>query len=270
MDYKILSKVLDNRLKDVVLDKIIEPCQTGFMEGRFILTNVLKLMTIMDETSRKKMTGLVMAIDFEKCFHMIEHCAIRGKLQYFGFGPKYIKWVMLLFTNFEVCTQNNGYVSEWLKPTRGLHQGCCISPHLYLLMGQLFADLFSKNKEITGIQLHNIMNLLSQFADDTNIYLKNADKLREVSQTLKVAENSLGLKVNYDKTMIYRIGASNEAIPQRYMQTVYAWNEPPIHTLGIDVINDPEKMLELNLKPVSQQVDTVLKTWGGKRLTLMA
>ena len=41
LDYKILSKALDNRLKGLVLNKIIEPYQTGFMEGWNIFTNTV-------------------------------------------------------------------------------------------------------------------------------------------------------------------------------------------------------------------------------------
>ena len=45
-DYKVLSKILDNRLKKV-LNCVIQDYQTGFMEGRYILTNILKLMDVM-------------------------------------------------------------------------------------------------------------------------------------------------------------------------------------------------------------------------------
>ena len=68
----------------------------------------------MGEAEQKQVTGLIMSIDFEKCFDMIEYCAIKGGLEYFGVGPKYIKWVMLLFNEFELCAQNNGHITEWM------------------------------------------------------------------------------------------------------------------------------------------------------------
>ena len=138
IDYKILSKVLDNRLK-TVLPNLIQEHQTGFMEGHNILTNIVKLLEIMSETQRKSIVGLIMSIDFEKCFDMIEHQAICGALEYFGFGPNYIRWVMLLFNKFELCSQNNGYISNWWSSSRGCHQGCYISPHLFILN---WADVF--------------------------------------------------------------------------------------------------------------------------------
>ena len=116
LDYKILSKGLDNRLKRV-LPSIIVDYQTGFMEGRNILNNILKLMDIMSEAQRKQISVIVMTIDFDKCFDMIEHEAVQGALKYFGFGPVYSRWVSVLFQDFELCTQNNGFISNWIKPT---------------------------------------------------------------------------------------------------------------------------------------------------------
>ena len=104
IDYKIISKALDNCLKQV-LPYLIEPYQTGFMEGRNILTNIIKLMQIMTNAQRQKIAGLVLAIDFEKCFDCVEHTAVKGALEYYGFGPNFIQWIMILFTEFEVCTQ---------------------------------------------------------------------------------------------------------------------------------------------------------------------
>ena len=78
------------------------------MEKHYILNNVMKLLQVIDCAAKKKMEALILSIDFEKCFDMIVHNAIRGSFKYFGFGETYIDWIMVLFTNFEVCTQNNG------------------------------------------------------------------------------------------------------------------------------------------------------------------
>ena len=202
-----MSKILDTRLKDLVLDQIVQKFQTGFMTGRFILENVLQLMDIMDITARHKMMSLVMAIEFEKCFDKVNHSAITGSMHYFGIGDGFIDKVMLLFTKFKLCTQSNGYISDWMVPSSGLHQGCCISPHLFLLTGQVFAHLLETNENIHGIRAHNIMLLLSQFADDTNLFLEaTSNVINAVTDSLTIAKSNLGLKVNNEKTTLYRIG----------------------------------------------------------------
>ena len=150
MDYKVLAKALDNRLKSVLPD-IIANTQTGFMSQRYILTNIVKLIQLMNYADAKKTQALVMLINFQKCFDSISHTAIEGSLRYFGVGQWFIDYVKLLFNNFELCTQNNGYSSHWICPQRGVHQGCLISPHLYNCCGQVFADLLQQNNQIDGI-----------------------------------------------------------------------------------------------------------------------
>ena len=137
-----------------------------------------------------------------------------------------------------------------------------------VIVGQLFADLFEQNDSIEGIQFHNIVNLLSQFADDTNIFVKNQTSLDAISQTLKVAEGNLGLKVNYDKTQVYCIGSLTQSNVEDYMQSMYAWSEPPVLSLGIEVITNLNLMSELNLKPLIPRVEAVLKGWRHRHLTL--
>ena len=74
------GKILDPPL---VLDKLVAPYQTGFMEGRNMLTNIIKLMEILQDSQRQQIAAIVMSIDFEKCFDMIEHLAIESALRLF-------------------------------------------------------------------------------------------------------------------------------------------------------------------------------------------
>ena len=267
LDYKILSKVLDTRLKLLVLDTIIEKYQTGFMSGQFILENVLKRMEVLDYSARNKLQNLVMIIDFEKCFDKVDHKAISGSMRYFGIGEHFIHMVMLLFTKFELCTQNNGYILEWMAPSSGLHQGCCISPHLFLITGQVFAHILESNPNIEGVKIHDVILLLSQFTDDTNIFLKaSAPVIAAVTESLAHAEGNLGLKVNYDKTTLYRMRSLINTKATLYTQKQFKWAYPPIYSLGINV--QLAGMAATNLAPVIDKMDCVIEQWRLQDLTL--
>ena len=107
-----------------------------------------------------------------------------------------------------LCTQNNGNVSEWFELQRGCHQGCPIAPHQFLICAEVMAELLRNNQKIKGINIGNCINLLSQFADDANLFLRyKVETLNAVSDTLHTVKLNTGLKVNYDKTSIYRIGS---------------------------------------------------------------
>ena len=168
-DYKLLAKVLAVRMESV-MDMLIGPQQTGFMKGRSITHNILKTKEIVASLNRAPKPGVVVSIDFEKCFDRVEYCSIRGSLRYLNFGENFIQWVFLLFNDFYICTKNNGYFSDYIKKTRGVNQGCPASPSLYNLNGELIAHLLKKNADVKGLTLHNILNVLAQFADDTAVF----------------------------------------------------------------------------------------------------
>ena len=148
----------------LVLQYIIDEDQAGFMEGRTIATNIYKTIEVIKYINDKQIPALIMSIDFEKCFNRIEYAAVRESLQYFNFGPKFTSWVML-------CTQNNGFISPWFSPTHSVHQGCCLVPCLYLLCGQVLSHKIKENTNIKCIQVYDVMALLSQFTDDTTLFL---------------------------------------------------------------------------------------------------
>ena len=67
------------------------------------MMNVIKLMSIMTHSDQQRVQGLIMSIDFENCFDMVDHMAIEGLMIYFNFPEEYICWTMLLFTHFQLC-----------------------------------------------------------------------------------------------------------------------------------------------------------------------
>ena len=177
---------------------------------------------------------------------------------------------MLLFKDFQVCTQNHGFISPWINPTRGVHQGCCISPHIFVVCGQVFAHLFEQNQNIKGLVIHEIYNLLLQFADDTTFLLEATEQaISATTSTLEIAQLNLGLKVNYDKTNLYRIGSLQNTAAICYMQRSYNWKDPPVENLGIFITTDLLEMARQNLLPLRDKVRARLGFWEHRSLTLM-
>ena len=173
-----------------------------------------------------------MTIDFLKGFDYIEHSSIFATLKYFNFGENFSQWVKLFFTDFYIQTQNFGELSTPFLKERGTNQGCNLSPFCFLLCAEIMARKLKQNDTIKGIDVEGTRCLISQFADDTTLFLSYDQKtLEAVIKTFAEIAKSIGLTINYDKTVIYRIGSlantntkiyTTKEFNSRFSQT--SWN----------------------------------------------
>ena len=85
--YKLLAKVLANRLKKVV-GKVVSPAQNAFVMGRQILDASLIANEVIDSWQKRKEKGLICKLDIEKVYDNINWQFLLKVLQKVGFGSK--------------------------------------------------------------------------------------------------------------------------------------------------------------------------------------
>ena len=90
--YKILTKVLANRIKKV-MGKIISQSQFAFVEERQILDAVLIANEVVDSTLRRKESGLVCNLDIEKAHDNISWEFEFQVMDSMGFGNRWVSWI---------------------------------------------------------------------------------------------------------------------------------------------------------------------------------
>lgn len=178
-DYKILAKVLAIRLQKVI-SKIIHPDQVGYIKGRNIGDNIRAMIDILSITKNEMNPGIMLLIDFEKAFDSIAWSFLFKTLTFFNFGDTFIQYIKLLYTSPLCCVTNNGFNSEYFELSRGIRQGCPISALLFLLCAEVLACNIRSDREIEGITLRRRELRITQFADDTCLYLKDIPSLEKV------------------------------------------------------------------------------------------
>ena len=93
----------------------------------------------MEYTETKKLPGIQLFIDFCKALDTIEWNFIHKCIELYNFGPKIIKWISILYNNVERGVMNAGFMTNYFKVSRGVRQGCPLSPLLFVLPVKMLA-----------------------------------------------------------------------------------------------------------------------------------
>ena len=209
-DYKIFSKCIAIRFQSV-LDKIIHPNQTGFMKGRNISDHIRCIDDTINLCNKLELPGMVISLDFEKAFDSISKQTIIDALKIFNFGPNLIKLVETLIANSESCIQNKGNLTEWFPVNKGVRQGDCCAPLLFLLVVEIMAIKIRSCDKITGLSFARF-NLetspikILQYCDDTSLFLKSNNELYEAIKIIEDFYKISGLRLNRSKSMGLGVG----------------------------------------------------------------
>ena len=204
--YKIASACIAERIK-TALTELISDDQTGFISGRYIGENTRLIYDILHITDEQDIPGLLLIVDFEKAFDSISWKFINHTLNFFNFGDSIKRWINLFYTDIQSCVIQNGFLSEPFNVKRGCRQGDPLSPYIFLLCEEILSRQFKANTEIKGIEIAGTKYLLSQFADDTTIFLDGTENsLNEALKILKTFAIASGLKLNSSKTRAIWIG----------------------------------------------------------------
>ena len=268
-DYKILAKAISNRIK-THLTMLIGKEQSGFVPGRNISRNIRIAIDIEDYTERHDINALLLSLDFLKAFDRVEYQSLFKALKYFNFGDKIIKWIQLLFSEMKLYNTNNGFAGDPFTPTRGLFQGNPVSPTGFILIIELLAIKLRANSKIRGIKIGALEHLFSMFADDVDIYLSNSPQsCQSLINTIKTFEAISGLKVNYDKSTVYRLGSAKRSNAKDISLQKSIWSEGSVDILGFQLANTQKERIDLNIPPLLQKTKTILNIWKMRDLSLI-
>jgi hypothetical protein len=105
-----------------------------------------------------------------------------------SFNLPVIDWIMGCVTSGSFAVLINGSESKFFKPTRGLRQGCYLSPLLFLIIAEGLSRAILEAKRvraITGVNMGRALSLSHLlFVDDallfSNVTIWEANKLQEI------------------------------------------------------------------------------------------
>ena len=200
VDYKIASKAVTNRLL-TVLPSLIHTDQSCGIKDRNSIVNNHLLQHVVDDLNQPGIGGAILSLDQEKAFDRVDWPYLLRVLHCMNFGDSFCKWISIFYTHISSCVMINGVQSEAFYVSRGVRQGCPLSPLLYVLMAETIPCAIRSNAAIDGICLPgNKCFKVCQYADDTSLIVLSDRALIEVFDTFCRYQLASDAKLNAKKS----------------------------------------------------------------------
>jgi hypothetical protein len=247
-----------------VLPSVINQDQSAYLKGRYIGENIRTITDIIDYCKSKRLSAILLLIDFEKAFDTVNWQFLEQVLKKFNFGEIFRKWVKILYTDVKSYIVNNGHFSDYFQILRGVRQGCPLSAYLFLLIVEMLAVNIRNSQNIKGIKLRTKEIKICQLADDTTLILENEESILHVKNMLNDFEKISGLKTNMDKTQAFMIGKHMRFKDDYGLK----WNDGPIHILGLYICQTEKESVKYNFEPNITKMKSIFNLWKQRNLSL--
>ena len=210
--------------------------------------------------------GILLFIDFRKAFDTIEWNFIHKCIELYNFGPNITKWISILYNNVESGVLNAGFMTKYFQVSRGVRQGCPLSPLLFVLSVELLALKIRQDQLSRSIPLPDGQNAkISQFADDTTLILEDTISLRKAMNIVNSFGALSGLQLNKKKTKAMWIGSSSK---NKSMPLEFECPKEPIKFLSTFLSHDAVSNNKNNFFIKIRKMETKLNIWLSRDLTL--
>ena len=246
VDYKITSRAIAGRLLKI-LHVVVDKDQTCGVPGRFIGENVAYLRDIVDYAS------------------LTDWGFMSDTLTTMGFGPSFIGWIDLFYRGSQSAVNVNGHVSSYFSLSRGVRQGCPLSPLLYVMVAEVLACNIRCHPLISGLILPGSsvsLPPLSQYADDTSVVAVSNATITATFDVYDLYERGSGAKLNLSKCKGLWLGSWNGRTD---VPVAIEWCSCKIKVLGVFL--GPFASEEDNWRPRIDAVQNVLSSWRQRSLS---
>eukprot|EP00253_Pinus_taeda_P005951 PITA_05951 len=215
--YKIIAKLLAHRLKPL-LKKLISSNQGGFVEGRYIMDNVIQVQETIHSSKQRGEKGMLIKLDMANAFDRVNRLFLCKVLLSFGFSRHFVQLIKACIDSPWIAPLVNGRPTNFFQAQRGIRQGCPLSPFLYILMADSLSRKLAVEKSVgslPGLKPSEVSTPLNHalFADDSLLLGGVSTRIAKAfDNVLKSYYRVTGALINESKSEIYSWNAEQQEI----------------------------------------------------------
>lgn len=268
--YKVISKIIANRLKSV-LPKFISGNQSAFVKDRLLIENLLLATELVKDYHKDRISErCAIKIDISKAFDSVQWSFITITLTALNFPPEFIHWISLCITTASFSVQVNGELAGYFNSARGLRQGCSLSPYLFVISMDVLSKMLDKAAGARKFGYHPRCKSLGlthlSFADD--LMILSDGKVRSIEGIVKVLDDFAkrsGLKISMEKSTVFLAGTQDSVSQEIANRFSFDIGQLPVGYLGLPLVT--KRLVKADYLPLLEQIRKRIGSWTARFLS---
>ena len=195
---KVMLKILQARLQQYVNWKLPD-VQGGFRKGRGTRDQIINILWVIEKPKEFQKNICFCFIDYTKTFDCVDYNRLWKILKEMGI-PDYLTCLLRKLYSGQEATVRTGHgTKDLFQIGKGEHQGCILSPRLFILYAEYIMRNAGLEEAQAGIKIvgRNVNNL--RYADDTTLMAENEEKLKSLLMKVERREWKSWLKAQHSE-----------------------------------------------------------------------
>lgn len=268
--YKVISKIIANRLK-VILPQFVAANQSAFVSERLLIENILLATEIVKDYHKESISSrCAIKIDISKAFDSVQRSFLLNVLAALNFPQQFIHWISLCISTASFSVQINGELSGYFQSTRGLRQGCALSPYLFVIVMDVLSKLLDKAASARQFGYHpRCKNMgLTHLASADDFMVLSDGRVDSVEGIVAVFDDfakASRLRISMEKSTIFLAGVTEEVTLD--IKTRFRFHEGhlPVRYLGLPLVT--KCMTTQDYQPLIETIRKKIGSWTNRYLS---
>ncbi|CAB78489.1 reverse transcriptase like protein [Arabidopsis thaliana] len=237
-------------------------------EHRLLIENLLLATELVKDYHKDSVSErCAIKIDISKAFDSVQWTFLKNVLLTLDFPQVFVHWIMLCVTTASFSVQVNGELAGYFNSSRGLRQGCSLSPYLFVIVMDVLSKKLDRAAGLRKFGYHpkckNLGLTHLSFADD--IMVLTDGKLRSLEGIVEVFDSFAKqscLKISMEKTTIYLAGISDTVRQEFEEQFHFEVGCLPVRYLGLPLVT--KRLTSQDYNPLLEQIKRRIGTWTAR------
>ena len=257
-DYKILAKVLANRLK-LYIGNIVHEDQSYCVPGRQIYDNLHLIRDVINCANCNNTPLAILNLDQKKAFDNVDHNYLFGIMKAMGIGDFFISCVKLLYNNAEGLVKVCGSLTSPFPFQKGIRQGCPLSGLLYSIAIEPFLHMLRQRLDKHSFLIPETNNYISvsAYADDISIFVSTDEAFNIINDVYSTFSKASSASLNYVKSQGLWVGSWTRRSDK---PLGFQWNNEGLNFLGVS-LGVSRNYMSKNWEKCKEKLSKTLSRW---------